>query len=243
MKVLTIDIETSPALAWVWGLRDQNIAPGQVEKQVEMICFAAKWLDRKKMYFRSVHHDGQEAMLAEVHALLDEADVVIHYNGQSFDIPHINRELKLGGFGPPSPFLQIDLYRTVRSKFRFMSNKLDSVAGELEIGQKVKHEGFGLWKRCMAGDDVAWAKMRRYNKGDVTLTEDLYYELRPWISTHPAMSVGGAIECPRCTSRNMMKRGTRRTAQATFQEYQCTDCGGYSRSTRRLVGSSLRSVV
>lgn len=243
MKLLTIDIETRPALGYFWALRDQTIPPAMVVEPVEMICFAAKWLDRRKVHFRSVHHDGQEAMLAEVYDLLDEADAVIHYNGTSFDVPHINRELKQAGYtGPPSPFDQIDLYRTVRSKFRFLSNKLDSVARDLDIGAKVAHEGFGLWKRCMAGDDLAWAKMRKYNIGDVKLTEELYLEIRPWISPHPAVSLDGTC-CPRCGSDDLQKRGVRRTTQAAFQRYQCRGCGGFSRSTKRLEGSSLRSIV
>ena len=111
MRRLTIDIETRPNLAHVWGLWDQNVGINQLIEPVEMICFAAKWYHQKSVEFYSVHHDGIDVMRAQAYRLLNEADVIIHYNGRSFDIPHLNRELILGGYqlaltlppgGPPN---------------------------------------------------------------------------------------------------------------------------------------------
>lgn len=242
MKIVTLDIETAPATAFVWGIHEQTIGHHQIITPVRMLCFAAKWLDRKKVHYRSEHHDGTDVMLAELWQMLDEADAVVHYNGASFDIPHINREFITHGYGPPSPFAQIDLFRTVRSRFKFLSNKLDSVAQSLDLGAKVAHEGFNLWVRCLDGDDLAWARMRKYNIGDVRLTEDLYLELRPWIAAHPAVDLD-PHSCPPCGSKRLQKRGLGRTKQATYQRYQCLDCGSFSRSTRKLEGTPLRSVV
>lgn len=209
-----------------------------------MLCFAAKWYGGKRTFYKSEFHDGKGDMLGHLWDLLDEADAVVHYNGASFDVKHVNREFLLAGLAPPSPYAQIDLWRTVRSRFKFMSNKLDSVAGELGIGHKVAHEGFGLWKKCLAGDAKAWGRMRRYNVGDVRLTEDLYTRLRPWIKGHPSGNLvdGTGHVCPTCGSSNLHKRGFHRTSVSSTQRYQCNECMSYSRGGKRLAAVDTRSL-
>lgn len=243
MRILTLDIETSPATAFVWGLRKVYIDPRHVIEQPRMLCFAAKWHDQRGIIYRS-ENKSRHDMLNDLWALLDEADAVVHYNGKSFDIPAINTEFLLEGMGPPSPFVHIDLWRTVRSEFRFLSNKLDNVARLLDIGQKSEHEGMGLWIKCLAGDAGAWRRMERYNRQDVKLTEALYDELLPWIKGHPSFNLvtGTSHSCPTCGSTDVQKRGYYRTKVSTFQRYQCNECGSYSRSGKRLAGVDLRAV-
>jgi predicted RNA-binding Zn-ribbon protein involved in translation (DUF1610 family) len=243
MRILTLDIETSPALAYVWGIHKQHIGPHQIVEPTRMLSFAAKWYDEKGVIFASEHHDGAFETVRQLWWLLDEADAVIHYNGTSFDIPHINREFLLAGFNPPSPYVQIDLWRTVRSQFKFLSNKLNSVAEALDLGGKAAHEGFGLWTKCLEGDPKAWGRMKRYNIQDVRLTEKLYQELRPWIKRHPTVTLGEgtAHACPTCGSGHLQRRGLARTATSTFQRWRCQDCGAYSRSGKRIDASDLRA--
>jgi hypothetical protein len=97
VKLLTLDIETSPNLAYVWALFDQNVGLNQLVEVGSVICFAAKWYGEKKIHYHSDHHDGHEAMVAAAWNLIDEADAVIHYNGKAFDIKHLNREFVLAG--------------------------------------------------------------------------------------------------------------------------------------------------
>lgn len=226
-----LDIETSPNVADVWGLFNQTVSLRQLRETSRVICFAAKWHGEKRVRFHSEHHDGHDAMIMEAWSLLDEADVVVHYNGAKFDIPHLNREFVKLGMPPPSPYKQVDLYTAVRKVFRFASNKLDHVASELGLGTKVSHEGHGLWTRCLAGDDSAWRSMRRYNIHDVRLTEQLYDRLLPWLPSHPTRTlyeVGGS--CPRCGGPELERRGFSYTAVSRFQRYRCKACGTWSRS-------------
>jgi len=46
-KILLFDIETAPLQALVWGMWEQNVI--RVEKDWYMLCWAAKWLDNKKI--------------------------------------------------------------------------------------------------------------------------------------------------------------------------------------------------
>lgn len=165
---------------YAWGLWDQNISIDQIIKPTEMLCFGARWLDGKKVIFKSVHHDGKKAMLEELHKLMNEADALVGWNSAAFDHKHINREFLENGMLPPSPVKDLDLMSITKSNFQFPSNKLDYVAQALGVGSKVKHSGFSLWIKCMEGDDKAWKEMKKYQIQDVNLLVDLYYHLLPW---------------------------------------------------------------
>ena len=235
MKILFLDIETAPNKAYVWGFFDQNISASQVEASSYVLCWAAKWLGNSEMHFASVQKDHAKKMLAGMHRLLDEADVVVHYNGLKFDIPTLNKEFIKNGYMPPSPYKQLDLLMVARRAFRFESNKLNYVASALKIGSKVKHEGFELWVKCMAGDEKAWAKMERYNRGDVTLLEKLYRRLRPWIVRHPNLGAHkDGIACPKCGGEKVQRRGEQVAQTKTYLRYHCQTCSAWFRGNKAL---------
>lgn len=218
----------------MWALWDQNVSLSQIAEVGTVICWAAKWHGKPAVEFRSDHHDGHEAMARRAWELIDEADAVISYNGRAFDMKHLRREWVLAGLTPPTPHKDIDLLNVVRRNFKFASSKLDHVSQELGLGSKVRHSGFDLWLGCMAGDDKAWATMRRYNVGDVKLTERLYDRLLPWIDGHPNRALydpdlkGG---CPRCGSTKYRARGYKSTAVANYRRYECLSCRGYFQGT------------
>ena len=180
MKILLLDIETTPLQVYTWGLWDQNIGINQIIKATEMMCFGAKWLGEKKVTFKSVHHDGKQAMLEELHKMMDEADVLVGWNSAAFDHKHINREFVENGFAPPSATKDLDLMSVVKSNFQFPSNKLDYVSQKLGVGAKVKHSGFELWIGCMGDDKKSWVEMKKYQIQDVELLDKLYDILLPW---------------------------------------------------------------
>jgi DNA polymerase elongation subunit (family B) len=235
MKILLLDIETSPNTAHVWGLWQQNVSINQLMESSYVLCYAAKWLGEEDIYFDSVHQSKPKTMLKGIHALLDSADAVIHYNGTKFDIPTLNKEFLLTKLLPPSPYKQIDLLRVVRSNFRFPSNKLDYVSQRLGLGQKHAHEGHELWVKCMNGDKDAWKRMEEYNIQDVVLLESLYDNLLPWIKNAPNRNLYQDITgCPTCGSHHLQKRGTAVSTTGTYQRYQCRDCGSWSQGTKSI---------
>lgn len=188
--------------------------------------------------FSSVQRSKPKTMVKTLHKLLDEADVVVHYNGTKFDIPILNQEFLLHDLPPASPVKQVDLLKTVRSKFRFPSNKLSYVSQKLGLGDKLEHKGFALWEGCMANDPASWETMEAYNKQDVKLLEDLYDVLRPWIKSHPNHNLHLDSDsdhlCPNCGSENLKKRGYAYTSSRKYQRYVCGDCGTWSRDTKSL---------
>lgn len=234
LKTLLLDIETAPNKAYVWGLWKQNVALNQLEASSYTLCWAARWLGDKEIMFESVQRKGNERrMLKRIHQLLDDADVVVHYNGMKFDIPILNKEFVRFGLRPPSPYKQVDLYRVVKQAFRFESNKLAYVAEALSLTAKVKNEGFMLWVKCMEREPEAWTKMEEYNRGDVTLLGELYTRLLPWITHHPNVSaLTDVVGCPKCGSVDYQRRGEVLTVTLRYQRYQCKGCGGWFRGTK-----------
>jgi hypothetical protein len=234
MKILFIDIETTPILAWVWGIWQQNVGLNQIVEPTHMLCWAARWLDYSKMVFRRV---GNKDFHKRLWTMLDEADVVVHYNGKSFDCKHINREFLEQGMTPPSPYKQIDLLQVIKGTFRFPSNKLAYVLKALKMEGKVHHEGFELWTKCMNDVASAWRTMKKYNIQDTNQLVDLYLTLRPWIINHPNMGIfrqTTGMTCMSCGAgaKRLQKRGFAITPLSKFQRYVCKDCGKWQRGRK-----------
>lgn len=234
MKILLLDIESSPNVAHVWGIWQQNVGINQLMESSYVLCWAAKWLGEEEIMFDSVHVSKPKKMLKRIHDLISEADAVIHYNGTKFDMPTLNKEFLLHEMNPPAPYKQIDLLKQVRSQFRFPSNKLDYVAQRLGLGSKTAHEGHELWVKCMNKDKDAWFRMEEYNKQDVILLEKLYHRLLPWIKNHPNHNhhATGQV-CPSCGGTHLQKRGISVTTTSTYQRYQCRECGSWSQGTKQ----------
>lgn len=254
MKHLLLDIETSPNVAHVWSLWNANVSLVQLRESSYMMSWAAKWYGDRKVDFASIHHDGRDDMLARIHELMSDADVITHYNGLKFDIPNLNKEFVTAGMHPPAPSKHIDLYQVVRKRFRFPSNKLEYVAGALGLEGKVKHAGHQLWVRCLAGDDKAWAEMRRYNKRDVTLLEQVYDKLLPWIENHPHRAFFDPdAGCPSCGASAIygVRQGFAYLVSGIYQRFQCKAprpqstggvCGSWYRGKRAIDSVETRSV-
>jgi len=238
-RVLLIDIESAPAKAHVWGLFNQNIGLTQVLEDPRMMGFGAKWLGDRRVQWFSEYHDDRITMLTKARDLLDEADVVSHYNGNTFDTPWIQGELAVEGLDAPSPFKQVDLYRVAKRNMRFLSHKLQYVAGRLVNDSKVAHSGHQMWVDCLEGDEEtkrrAWNKMRQYCKQDVALLEPLFHKLKPYFPASVNFAVyspGDEMACQKCAGTNLERRGVAYTAQRAYPQFRCNDCGGWTRDSK-----------
>lgn len=244
MRLLFFDLETSPNLVYTWGLFNQNIGINQIVEPTQVLCFGAQWYGESKVHFRSVHHDGREAMLKHLHELMDEADAICGWNSAGFDHPHIRREFMEARMPPPSPTKDYDLMKVAKTA-RWPSNKLDYVAQRLGKGSKVTHEGFALWRKCMAGDDTAWKAMKKYQIQDVKLLVDLYEDLVPWSGKkHPARNVIDGVEdgCPVCAQVDWQRRGYENLTTGKYQKFQCRNCKSWSRSKSSVFSTNMRSI-
>jgi uncharacterized protein YprB with RNaseH-like and TPR domain len=162
-------------------------------------------------------------MVAHIIEMMNEADALVGFNSDRFDIPKIIGEGFLYGIPPTAPTAQIDLYKAVK-KFGYFRSSLGFVSKFLQIGAKMEHEGMGLWKKVMAGDKDAQRRMERYCTQDVKLTEELFRKVRPYIRNLPnvAATRGG---CPACGSTHAHSRGERTTRLFKIQRLCCQSCG------------------
>jgi len=245
VKILYLDIETSPNVAHVWGIWQQNVSINQLLESSYTLCWAAKWKGDREVLFDSVFQSRPRTMIKRIHALIEQADMVVHYHGTSFDIPTLNKEFLLQGMAPPSPVKEMDLLRVVRKRFRFPSNKLDYVAQRLGLGKKYAHEGHTLWIKCMANDPKAWKEMEAYNRHDVVLLEKLYEKLLPWISPGHLSHAVFAVEavCPTCGHPNAHRRGFAYTGTGKYQRFQCQRCHAWYRSKDNLIAKGTKGRV
>lgn len=235
-KILVLDIETRPTVAYVWRLFKENVGLNQIIDPGGMICFAAKWVGQKEMHFYADWTEGgHQRMVEAAHALISESDAVVTYNGDKFDIPKLTGEFLCAGLAPPPPSVSIDVYKTVRYKFGLLSNRLAFVGPFLKVGAKIKHEGFELWAKVNDGDEKARAKMTKYCKQDVNLLERVYLKIRPYIRNHPHMGKIGSHACGACGSNNVQSRGIRRTRAFQIQRLHCQTCGSWQDGSKKRV--------
>jgi uncharacterized protein YprB with RNaseH-like and TPR domain len=231
-KILYIDIETAPSLGWVWQKYETNVIDFQRDWYV--LSVAWKWAHEKKTnvlglidfpdYKKDIENDKH--LIEAVWKLLDEADIVIGHNADSFDLPKLNTRFLTHKLKPPTPYKTVDTLKIARKVFRFDSNKLDDLGRYLGIGRKLPHTGFHLWRGTMTGDPKSWTLMKRYNVRDVILLEKVYFLMRAWHPTHPNVNQG-EFACPKCSSFKVQKRGFSYTPLRRKQRFQCQSCAGW----------------
>ncbi len=229
-KILAIDIEWAPAKAYVWRMWDENITPDQLIDEGGLLCFCAHWMGSKEYMFFSKWEHGAHGMAEAALKLLNEADAVVTYNGDKYDLPKLRGTIILAGLNPPAPPTSIDLIKTIK-KLGFVMNRLAYIGPLLEVGTKMKHEGFQLWRSVLEDDPKAQARMEKYCVQDVKITVNLYKRIMPFIHNHPHLGDDRG-ECGACNSKNVQLRGWRRTKFFKIRRIQCNDCGSWSEGSR-----------
>lgn len=249
-RILLYDIETAPALVWVWNQWKTNVIA--TEQDWRLLCFAYRWLGQSETGFVSVLQDPKfrpdrfdDKWVAQRLAhLFDQADCTVAHNGDKFDRRKANARFLYWNLPIPSPYQTIDTKKESARQFANYSNSLNELGRLLGLGEKEHHTGFDLWRRCMAGDPEAWEMMERYNLQDLDLLEALYLRLLPWIG-HPGQGGGGVNcalwrkgeeVCPKCGGTRLQRRGRHRTRFSVFQTVWCRECGGWSRLPYREKG-------
>lgn len=242
-KLLILDIETRPALAYIWRMFDENIGLEQLVQPSEIISVGAKWYGKTKTYYADVRYrKGVELdpldrveMLDMIRELWAESDAIITFNGDRFDLPKLRGEFVRAGISPPPPVASIDVRKTT-SAMGFTSGKLAHVGPLLGCGEKIETGGFVLWAEYLAGDPAARQAMKVYNIQDVALLEAVYTKVRPYITSHPYIG-DKAEQCPVCDSSNIQQRGVRRTRAFLVTRIHCQDCGAWSSGPKRKIGA------
>lgn len=244
-KVLIFDIETSPIKAYVWKLWKTDVHPEQIISDWFCIAWSAKWLYSNKVMGEvltpeEVLNEDDTRIMKSLWKLINEADILVSHNGNRFDIPRINSRFIINGLSPTRPYFSVDTCQIAKRQFGFSSNKLNALAEYFGLPTKLD-TSFELWEKCLKGDPKALKYMLKYNKRDVTVLEEIYLKLRPWIKNHPNMGnlEGETCACANCgdTNLTLLENKYYYTSVGKYPLYKCEKCGAITRG-RSSVSSS-----
>lgn len=245
-KILIFDIETAPMQAFVWKRYKENVSLEQTISESFMLCWSAKWLYSEEVFGdcltpEEAVTENDARIVVSLYNLINMADIIVAYNGKNFDIPYMNQRFLTYGFPPYVPVQVIDPYETAKNVFRFSSNKMDAIATQLGLQNKIKTD-FDLWKGCMMGCQECLNDMLTYNKQDVVVLEEIYCQMMPWIKNHPNISnyFDNKLRCTRCGSENIIKMHRYfYTPSGKYELYRCNDCGSIFRGKTNLNKSAV----
>ena len=250
-KVLIFDIETAPILGHVWSLWENNVSLNQIVADWHVLSWSAKWLDdppSKIMYqdqSKAKNVADDKHLLESIWKLLDEADIVITQNGKHFDQKKLNARFVINRMQPPGSYRHIDTKIIASKHFGFTSNKLEYMTDKLCVKyKKLKHKefpGHEMWTECLAGNQKAWAAMKKYNMYDVLALEELFHVLIPWENT---LNFNLYHDEPdhvcKCGSTSFIKNGFYYTSAGKYQKYKCKQCGAEHRDKVNLFSREKR---
>ena len=234
-KILVLDIELKPIVAYVWGLFDQNLGLDQIIEDWSVMAWAAKWIGNDTVMYQDVSdqddYSNDELIICQIWDLINEADVLLTQNGMRFDIKKLNTRFEKYKLGKPSPFRHIDTLKIKKKHFGLTSNKLAySTDFFNEKHKKLDHgkfPGMKLWIECLNRNPEAWKEMKEYNIYDVLSLEELYLNsLRHWDDT---INYGVYTQekgcCPNCGSTDLKEEAYNYSKTAANKTYRCQKCG------------------
>jgi RNase_H superfamily len=235
LKVGTIDIETAPLGAQVWGLRDQNVSLNQISREWSILSYCVKPFLKGPIVYKDTSHKkdprDDSDLCESLWDVLHEYDVLIAQNGLRFDLKKIRARLLMYGYRPPSPCRVEDTLRMSRQVASFTSHKLEWLSKYLTGNKKSSHAKFPgqeLWTQCLAGNRQAWSEMRKYNIQDVRATEELYVRLKPW-TTGGVSYARRDGSCRSCGEGDLQEDGLHGGPVNLYIRYHCPSCGAWSR--------------
>jgi DNA polymerase elongation subunit (family B) len=238
-RILLLDIETTPLEAYVWQTQvwKARVGDESVISRWFMLTWSAKWLFAPetmsmKLNREEVLEENDSRIVRGLWEVLNLADIVIAHNGDSFDVPNINTRFIVNGLPPTKPYQTIDTLRIAQRQFGFSHNSLNALANVFNLEGK-SESGYKLWRECKNGNEEALARMEDYNRQDVSVLEEVYLKIRPWIKGHPNLGLYMELDvpvCKNCGSTDIYPDGNfYYTSAGKFETFKC-ECGAVGRS-------------
>jgi len=254
-RVTWFDIETSENQGRFWrpgykvSLSTDNI-------DVERVILTAAWshsdepghvystsnlqfTKSKTGQYRYLPND--EYVVDDIVKGLANTDILVHHNGDKFDLPWLNGRAAFHGIDGVGPIRTYDTLKIARRLWNLNSYRLDYIGQYFGVGEKIKTE-YGLWKAVIHGDQDAYQRMIDYCIGDVELLEKVYNIIEKY---NTAYLKANEVEnyhspCPFCGGTKKQKRGYRLNLKTFRRTYQCVSdlesgekCGKWLVSTLR----------
>lgn len=255
-KLIVLDIETTPHLAYTFGLRKTTIPMENVLKESSILSFCWKIYGEPEVFYEAIpleqadKWDDRELVM-KLHRLFCKIGGLVGHNVQAFDIPTITRRFFHYSLPPTPKFHVIDTLTMAKETGRGLSNKLAYLTRgqDLEKSAHGKFPGMALWMQYLAGNPEAYQEMEDYNRMDVRSNEVLFNRLRPYSNVYIPGQREAAEESGRptclCGSNDLQSRGHYTTRSGRYQRFRCNQCGKWlaSRLTEKGQGAVSRNVL
>ncbi len=250
VKILLLDIETTPINALVWGIWNQNINIDAILQDWHLLGWSAKWLFDDKIFSDVLTEDeainhNDERIVKSIWNLLNTADIIITHNGDRFDHRMLNTRFLVWNLPPLSHYKSVDTLKVVKSVFRLTSNKLSYINLYLNIMEKDKVV-FDIWKKAFFGDKDALKLVKEYNEHDVLVLEELFLKIRPFIKNFPNMNLysnENTTVCRNCGSSDLSWSGYYYTNVNRYKGWRCNSCGAIGRDRHSDIDKEKKDTV
>ena len=240
MKVLHLDIETSPMLVYTHYIGSKvSLSHGQIKQGAEskVICTQYMWeTDKEAKYIPWKGKAGNwddTLVLQKTAELIKQSDLIIGQNLDSFDMKVLQGRMVTLGLEPFDYDLTLDVLKMSRKSFRFASQKLDHRAKQ--YGNRGKDRMyFDDWIDVVEGTVPVSAKMGPYGCQDVTETRFVLHKEFDGYRNLPLkvqklilsfLTPDKKLYCDRCAKRRQRRYDIKVKQRKDFKEVSCNRCG------------------
>jgi hypothetical protein len=200
VTVGTIDTETCPIPAWVWGCGEQVIGYEQIESDFtykgkpisgETKLIMAQYIiegQKTKVVEWDKNHNDIKVCMDLLSNVFDKPNLIlVGQNQNAFDIKIINDRLVKHKLNPINfnRIIFLDALTLSRASFRRTSHKLDYRSKRYGLGGKLKME-FQDWINTVKYDPKAQKKMVDYGRKDPEDTISVFWRELPYYKNLPA---------------------------------------------------------
>lgn len=252
------DIETSHIFSAHYGMWNININKDNILHDWFIVCGAWKFRGEKKIHsvsllddmelFDKNSFDIRELHINDYHVVkvlyefLQNVDILVHHNGDKFDMKKFNARAIYHGFKPLGKIQMVDTLKVARKHFSITSNSLDYLCTFFGIEGKLSNVRGTALNASLCKPDAIKA-YEKYNRRDIWPSlENLYNKLLPYIDNHPNMNLflDGEV-CHKCGSRDVSEDETLEYTRTTVKiRYRCDKCGGLSVTNKTLKRAKIR---
>lgn len=137
-------------------------------------------------YLEAKRTSEEKSVLSKLVRRSEGIDVLVTWNGRSFDIPFLTTRLMKHGLDP-RPLLRkqhIDLADVVKGRLRLTFTYLDHVCDFFQIDRKKGLMGLDvphLYVRALEGDTKASESIRQHCLDDLVATRQIFLKLKPLV--------------------------------------------------------------
>ena len=250
-RVLLFDLERLPGRFSrdIWEPRDLQrlnyLHPDQWDEKPSTLCGSWLWYGEKRPGFVGAWESDDPWHVARTYReLMNEADVVVTFNGRRADLKWLRTDWAAAQIPIPRPFKDIDLFIVARQAFSLEAKSLRYLCDFLGVPSKDGAYNAAEAKAAAAADGPERRRLVRYSKGDSLIMRPVLDRLRPYVR---GVNLGlyyldDERRCPACGGTELTRDGWTTTTVTTFALYRC-ECGAVSRSKHRRHAVEQRSAL